>query len=194
MNKATPLPDALWSFFAGRPADSVAHAPRPYWSPYAAGVLMGLVLFTAFFVMGRGVGASGAMNRMMAAAYAVFGEGFAASLTYYKSYFGTGRSVLYNYAIFQLLGVFIGGYASAALGRRARLTVEQGPRSNLPLRFSLAFAGGLIMALGARIARGCTSGQVLTGSANLAIGSLIMFIAFFAGAYVTAYWVRKQWI
>lgn len=194
MSQLTVTSQALWRFFAGRPAHESELAPRAFWSPYAAGVLLGVVLFAAFFVMGRGLGASGSMNRTMAAIYGLFSENFAESLAYYRSYFGTGRSVLYNYALFQILGVFVGGYASAALGRRSRLMVERGPRSTLGMRFSLAFAGGAIMAFGARIARGCTSGQVLTGSANLAIGSLIMFVCFFAGAYITAYWVRKQWI
>ncbi|HKI99479.1 MAG TPA: YeeE/YedE thiosulfate transporter family protein [bacterium] len=195
MSKETSAPLAVWFFLTGRPdARDEALAPKAFWSPYAAGVLLGITLFLAFFVMGRGVGASGSMNRMMAAIYALFSEGFAASLHYYQGYFGSSRSVLYNYAVFQILGVFVGGYVSAALGRRAHLTVERGPRIDLRSRFALAFTGGAIMAIGARIARGCTSGQVLTGSANLAIGSLIMFVCFFAGAYAVAYVVRKQWI
>jgi uncharacterized protein len=195
MSKETSAPVALWYFLTGRPeAGHEALPARPFASPYAAGVLLGVTLFLAFFVMGRGLGASGSMNRMMAALYGTLSEGFAASLAYYRGYFGTGRSVLYNYAVFQILGVFVGGYVSAALGRRSHLTVERGPRIGLRGRFALAFTGGAIMALGARIARGCTSGQVLTGSANLAIGSLVMFVCFFAGAYAVAYVVRKQWI
>ena len=195
MSKETSAPLALWYFLTGRPQSEQAALPaRPFASPYVAGVLLGITLFLAFFVMGRGLGASGALNRVMAALYVTVSEGFAASLTYYRGYFGGERSVLYNYAVFQLLGVFAGGYVSAAVGRRAHLTVERGPRSSLLLRFALAFLGGAIMAIGARIARGCTSGQVLTGSANLAIGSLVMFLGFFAGAYALAYVVRKQWI
>lgn len=195
MSKETSAPVALWYFLTGRPGTAQETLPaRPFASPYVAGVLLGVTLFLAFFVMGRGLGASGAMDRMMATLYGTLNEGFAASLSYYQGYLGGGRPVLYNYAVFQLLGVFAGGYVSAALGRRARLTVERGPRSTLRSRFALAFTGGAIMAIGARIARGCTSGQVLTGSANLAIGSLIMFLCFFAGAYGVAYAVRKQWI
>lgn len=193
MSKVTSLPLAFWTFLNARPDAREEAPPKAYWSPYVAGVLLGVTLFLAFFVMGRGLGASGAMNRGMAYLYALVSADFAESLTYYRGYFGTGRSVLYNYALFQLLGVLIGGYVSAALGRRARLMVERGPRGDLRTRFALAFAGGAIMAVGARIARGCTSGQVLTSSANLAIGSLIMFLCFFAGAYATAYLVRKQW-
>jgi uncharacterized protein len=195
MSKETSAPLAVWYFLTGRSeAEHEALAPQPFWSPYVAGVLLGVTLFLAFFVMGRGLGASGAMNRVMAFFYGLASEDFAASLSYYRGYFGSGRSVLYNYALFQLLGVLVGGYTSAALGHRSHLTVERGPRAKLGQRFALAFTGGLIMAIGARIARGCTSGQVLTGSANLAVGSLIMFVCFFAGAYGVAWFVRKQWI
>jgi uncharacterized protein len=193
MSKGMQATLQLWSALAARPQAGAQAPPKPFWSPYLAGVLLGVTLFLAFFVMGRGLGASGALNRVMAFFYGLASEDFAASLAYYRGYFGSGRSVLYNYALFQLLGVLVGGYVSAALGRRATLTVERGPRSGLGARFALAFTGGAIMAVGARIARGCTSGQVLTGSANLAIGSLIMFLCFFAGAYATAYLVRKQW-
>jgi uncharacterized protein len=195
MSKETSAPLAVWYFLTGasqRREETLA--PKPFWSPYAAGVLLGVTLFLAFFVMGRGLGASGAMNRMMAFLYGVADETFASSLAYYRSYFAGGRSVLYTYAVFQLLGVFVGGYVSASLGRRSHLTVERGPHIALGPRFALAFAGGAVFAVGARIARGCTSGQVLTGSANLAIGSLIMFVCFFAGAYGMAYLMRKQWI
>lgn len=195
MSKETSAPVAVWYFLTGTPRhQQAALAPKPFWSPYAAGVLLGVTLFLAFFVMGRGLGASGALNRMMAFLYGVVDEGFASSLAYYRSYFAGGHSVLYNYAVFQLLGVFVGGYTSAALGRRSHLTVERGPRIGLRGRFALAFVGGMIFAVGARLARGCTSGQVLTGSANLAIGSLVMFVCFFAGAYGMAYFLRKQWI
>ncbi|MBI3992185.1 MAG: YeeE/YedE family protein [Candidatus Lambdaproteobacteria bacterium] len=187
--------DQLRAFFAGpEERDGAAHAgPKPLWSPYAAGILLGVVLFAAFFVMGRGLGASGAMNRVMAALYELANADFAHGLTYYREYFVGDGSVLYDYALFQLLGVLLGGYTSAAFARRSRLMLEKGPRIGAGGRLTYAFAGGFVMAWGARIARGCTSGQVLTGSANLAVGSLTMFVMFFAGAYITAYAVRKQW-
>jgi hypothetical protein len=144
--------------------------------------------------MGRGLGASGPLMRFTAAAYEAVNAEFAYSLAYFSDYFGGEWPVLYDYAVYQILGVLLGGYASAAVARRSRLSVERGPRMDVRGRLMLAFAGGFIMAWGARIARGCTSGQVLTGSASLAIGSLIMFVMFFAGAFATAYFVRKQWI
>lgn len=192
----TSPPHALWYWLTGTaPGRATEHAPpRPFASPYLAGVILGVVLFAAFFVVGRGLGASGPMTRLSAWLYQLASPELAHSLRYYAEYLAGSRSVLLEYSVFSLLGTFVGAYTSAALGRRSRLAVEKGPRISVNGRLALAFLGGFVMAIGARIARGCTSGQVLTGSANLAIGSLIMFVCFFAGAYATAYVVRKQWI
>jgi len=46
---------------------------------------------------------------------------------------------------------------------------------------------------GARMARGCTSGQALSGGAVLSAGSWAFMMCVFAGAYAVAYFVRKFW-
>jgi uncharacterized membrane protein YedE/YeeE len=57
----------------------------------------------------------------------------------------------------------------------------------------MAFVGGTLMGYGARMARGCTSGQALSGGATLSTGSWIFMFAVFAGAYMLAYFVRRLW-
>ena len=64
-------------------------------------------------------------------------------------------------------------------------------RHSPPARFAMAFAGGFIMLLGARIADGCTSGHGISGSAQLAIGSFIAVAAMFGGAMLTAQFLRR---
>lgn len=193
---ASAAPHPVWWSLTGLSAETHAdqHTPRPFASPYVAGVMLGLTLFGAFFVMGRGLGASGGLDRIAAFTYEKVAPDFAHSLKYYKDYWTGSGSVLFDYALFQLLGTLVGGFTSAIVGRRAHLAVEKGPRIGIRGRLALAFLGGFIMAFGARLARGCTSGMVLTGSANLAISGLVMFICFFAGAYGVAYFARKQWI
>ncbi len=56
-----------------------------------------------------------------------------------------------------------------------------------------AFIGGMTMGIGSRLARGCTSGQALTGGALLSVGSWVFIIAVFLTAYAVAYFVRKEW-
>ena len=56
-----------------------------------------------------------------------------------------------------------------------------------------AFLGGAFMGYGARLARGCTSGQALSGGAVLSVGSWAFMFAVFGGAYALAYFVKKLW-
>lgn len=49
------------------------------------------------------------------------------------------------------------------------------------------------MAYGARMARGCTSGQALSGGAVLSAGSWAFMFSVFGGGYAVAYSLRKLW-
>ena len=49
------------------------------------------------------------------------------------------------------------------------------------------------MGAGAVFARGCTSGQALSGGAVLSVGSWIFIAGAFGAAYVTAPLVRRFW-
>ncbi len=167
---------------------------QPYWNPYLAGLGLGLVLLSAFVVMGRGLGASGAYASAVAAGVQAVAPQHAASNEFYAEYLGDGtQSPLKDWLVFEVIGVFVGGYISGILAGRVRKTVEKGPRVSVNARFGYAFVGGMIMAFGAKLARGCTSGQALTGGALLGLGSWSFMLAVFAGAYAVAYFVRRQW-
>ena len=56
-----------------------------------------------------------------------------------------------------------------------------------------AFGGGILMGVGAKLARGCTSGQALTGGALLSVGSWIFIATCFAAAYLFAPFARRLW-
>ncbi len=94
---------------------------------------------------------------------------------------------------FQFAGVFLGGLIGALTAGRMRFEVERGPRASARMRLLLAFAGGLITGVAARLARGCTSGQALTGGAQLALGSWAFMMAVFAAAFGLAVFLRRQW-
>lgn len=49
------------------------------------------------------------------------------------------------------------------------------------------------MGMGAVFARGCTSGQALTGGALLSVGSWVFIMGAFTAAYGTAYLRRGEW-
>lgn len=164
--------------------------PKPYGNPYLAGVLLGLTLLAAFLVLGTGLGASGAMARLGA-----FLEGTVARThTLSSAYFGKwGENPLSYYLVFMLTGVFLGGLFSSVLSRRVLFGIEKGKTASGGLRLSLALTGGILSGFAARLAKGCTSGQALSGSALMLTGSLVFMACVFAGGYMAAYFVRRQW-
>ena len=146
-----------------------------FWNPYLAGIALGLVLLTSFLVMERGLGASGAATRV--------GQ----FLT------GGGAQVLDDWLVFEVLGVLLGGLIGAYSAGRLQLGIIKGTGIGTAQRLTFAFAGGALMGLAARAARGCTSGQALSGGAAMSIGAWIFMLSVFGGGYAVAWFVRRQW-
>jgi uncharacterized membrane protein YedE/YeeE len=174
-------------------AEERAFEPRPYANPYLAGIGLGLVLLAAFVFMGRGLGASGAFNSTLAWLVSLVAPGYAASNEFLARYLDVPGHPLKAWLVFEVLGVFTGAVLSGVLAKRMARTIEKGPRASVALRLGLAFLGGFLMAFGAALGRGCTSGQALTGGAILNAGSWIFMMCFFGGAYGFAWFVRRQW-
>ncbi len=57
---------------------------------------------------------------------------------------------------------------------------------SLALRGSIAFGGGMLMAFGARLAGGCTSGHGISGTMQLSVASWIAVVCFFIGGVAVA--------
>jgi len=174
-------------------ASDLGRQPRPYWNPYAVGFLLGLVLLATYAVKGRGLGATAAFSAVAAWLTGLISPELAASNAVHAKYWNDGAP-LQSWTLFLLFGAFLGALASGLQGRRMKLTVERGPRVTDRQRLALAFAGGLVAAFGAKLARGCTSGQALTGGSMLSVGSLVFMLAVFTAAYGLAYPVRKEWL
>lgn len=166
---------------------------QPYWNPYVAGLGLGLVLLASFVVMGRGLGASGAFASTITAGLDAVAPGHVAGNPAFAEYLKDGTSPLKDWLVFEVLGVFVGGFLSGTLAHRVKKTVEKGPNITTRRRLVFAFVGGVLMGVGAKLARGCTSGQALTGGALLNAGSWAFMIMVFAGAYAFAYFMRRQW-
>jgi hypothetical protein len=172
----------------------VRAAARPYASPYLAGVGIGLALLAAFVVMGRGLGASGAFSSVAATGVQAVAPAHAAMNPAIAEYLGDGStSPLADWLVFELIGVAIGGFLSARLAGRVARTVERGAGITDRARLAYAFGGGAVMGVGARLARGCTSGQALTGGALLSVGSWLFIATAFAAAYAAAPLFRREW-
>ena len=168
--------------------------PRPFWNPYVAGVMLGLVLLGSFLVVGNGLGASGAATRLGVGAAHLVAPYEVEHNAYFGSYVGPGKNVLDDWLVFEVLGVVLGGALGAYSAGRMRKGITMGLRPVSPrTRLLMAFAGGLLMGVAARFARGCTSGQALTGGSLLSYGSWVFMMCVFAGGYLAAPLVRRQW-
>jgi len=166
----------------------------PYLNPYLAGIGLGLVLLASFVIMGRGLGASGAFSSTVAWLTNLVAPAHAQANEYLGEYVGDGSThPLKAWLVFEVIGVAAGALLSGILAGRARLAVEKGPRVTTAIRLACAFAGGMLMAFGAHLARGCTSGQALTGGALLNVGSWAFMLMVFVGGYAVAWFFRWQW-
>lgn len=168
-------------------------APRPYANPYVAGVALGLVLLAAFAVMGHGIGASGAFASTIAGGVNAAAPAHVEGNAYYRAWISGGRNPLASWIVFEVLGVFAGAFLSAALAGRLAARVERGPHTVVRARILWGFVGGILMGFASRLARGCTSGQALTGGALLSVGSWVFMLAIFAAGYAVAPVFRRQW-
>ena len=164
---------------------------RRHMNPYLAGFGLGLVLLASFLIMGRGLGATAASGSVVAWLSGLAAPDWTAANPALKGYFAEPPWV--NWTFYLIVGAFVGSWVSAKLAGRIRFRIERGPHLSVQGRLALAFAGGAVAAMGAKLAKGCTSGQALTGGAQLNVGSWIFMLAVFAGAYALAYFVRKEW-
>ena len=166
---------------------------KPYMNPYLAGIGLGLVLLAAYVVMGRGIGASGAFTSVVAVSVQTVAPAHAQASAFYKEYLPENTNPFKDWLVFEVGGVIVGGLISGMLAGRVKRTIDRGPNITNSKRLVFAVVGGAIMGFGSKLARGCTSGQALTGGAVLSVGSWVFMLAVFASAYGAAYFVRRQW-
>jgi len=166
-------------------------APRPYWHPLTAGILLGLALFATFLVTGHGLGASGFFTRIAAA----IGVWTLPETTVANSYLGGLASgmPLAGWITWEAIGVILGGLIGSLSSGRFRPKIERGRGTAPGRRLVFAFAGGILVGMGSRLARGCTSGLGLSGGATLAVAGFVFLIFFFAAGFLTMRLVRKEW-
>ncbi len=172
---------------------ATAKAPRPYLNPYVAGTLLGVVLFVSFYVTGGGIGASAGMQHVQTGVLDWLAPRHVDRVAYFAEIAGGSRSAWDHYSVFMIAGTVVGAFASGLLNRRLRPELRKGPRVTTPTRVVFALLGGAFMGYGARLARGCTSGQALSGGAVLSVGSWAFALAVFAGGYAVAWFFRRLW-
>ena len=163
------------------------------WSPYLAGIVIGLLQIPAFLLINTALGASSSYVTLSASLAEWFDPGIR-SLDYAAKYLDGAKNW---WQVGVVAGIVLGAMISSMLSGLRRhqpspvwqTVVGQGT----PLRrIGFAFGGGFLMLAGARIADGCTSGHGISGMAQLSIGSFVAVGAMFAGGIATALILRKR--
>ncbi|MCB4823360.1 YeeE/YedE thiosulfate transporter family protein [Roseicella aerolata] len=162
------------------------------WSPYFAGILIGLLQIPAFLLLDTALGTSSSYVTV-GASLAAFADPGLAAMDYAAKHL-SGAKNWWQVAV--VAGIALGALLSARLSGMRRHGISPvwtralGSPSTAR-RFALAFAAGFIMLAGARIADGCTSGHGISGMAQLAVGSILAVTAMFAGGIATAFLLRR---
>lgn len=164
------------------------------WSPYVAGVAIGLLQIPAFMLIDTALGAS--------SSYVTIGGLIASKVDpsiidiqyVAKHTAATGKNW---WQVALVVGVAIGAFVSMKMSGTTRHAISpiwpKALGTNSPnVRYAVAFLAGFLMLFGARLADGCTSGHGLSGTAQLAIGSMVAVAAMFVGGIVTALLVLKR--
>ena len=158
------------------------------WSPYLAGIVIGLLQIPAFLLIETALGAS--------SSYVTVGgmitswiDPSVLKIDYVARHVAATGKNWWQVAL--VVGVAIGAFGSMKLSGAKRVSISPIWRRALgspspTKRYAVAFVGGVVLLLGARIADGCTSGHGLSGMAQLAVGSNVAVAAMFAGGITTA--------
>lgn len=158
------------------------------WSPYVAGVVIGLLQIPAFLIIETALGASSSYVTV-GAAIASWLDPSLPQIDYVDRHLAVNAKNLWQVAL--VGGIAVGAFISMKMSGARRQPISpiwaQALGSSSPaLRYAVAFGAGFLMLLGARIADGCTSGHGLSGVAQLSVGSTVAVIAMFVGGIATA--------
>jgi hypothetical protein len=167
------------------------------WSPYVAGILLGLVGILAVWLSDSLLGASGAFENLAG----MIGQAVAPA-TFDNVYFNFIMPPGITYGVILLIGVFFGGMIGAATSGTLQWFKKGSANSDAQWkrtfgpqtwkRWVLAFIGAIILEYAAGIAGGCTSGLAISGGMLLAPAAFLFIAGMFASGIVTALIIYRK--
>ena len=167
------------------------------WSPYVAGILLGITGVLAVLLSNSLLGASGAFENLAG----MIGKAIAPK-AFDNMYFNFIMPPGITWGVILLVGVFFGGMLGAATSgtllwgkKDAANSDAQWKRIFGPQvwkRWVLAFLGAIVLEYGAGIAGGCTSGLAISGGMLLAPAAFLFIAGMFASGILTALIVYRK--
>ena len=160
--------------------------PGPAWSPYIVGACIGVLSWLTFYFSDKPIGASSFYATVAGFIGKLFAKRHIESLAYFKE---NPPRIGWEF-VFVLMAIVGGGIAAFTGGEFVNEWIppmwEARFGDSIALRASVAFGGGILMAFGARLAGGCTSGHGISGTMQLNVASWIAVICFFIGGIAVA--------
>jgi hypothetical protein len=156
------------------------------WSPYAAGVGIGLLSWITFFLSNQPIGVSGTVARASGMLEKLARGAHIKEKQYYQHI-----GLRFGWDSTFVGGIVLGSLFSASLSGDFQLIMlpvlwQEAFGSTPLLRWGAAFFGGVVLMFGARLAGGCTSGHGISGTLQLVLSSWIALLCFFLGGVITA--------
>lgn len=156
------------------------------WSPYLVGALIGLLSMATFYFSNKPLSVSTAYARLAGLVGNLFSKGHTENLKFYQD-----KKPKVEWQVMLVFGMLLGAYIAAVTGGEitaawvpAMWESRFGP--DVALRLGIAFLGGALLAYGARLAGGCTSGHGISGALQLSVSSWVALACFFIGGVATA--------
>jgi uncharacterized membrane protein YedE/YeeE len=161
------------------------------WSPYAAGIGIGVLSWFAFLFSDKPLACSTTFVRTSGMVEKIFRKEEVMLNPYYRKF-----PPAIDWQFMLVLGIVIGAFLSAEFSGQFRLEWvpakwEQAAGASAFLRWVVALAGGIFMGLGSRWGDGCTSGHGISGALQLAVSSWLAALCFFAGGIAAAMVIFK---
>ena len=156
------------------------------WSPWAAGVVLGLTAVGSYVLVGKTIGSSGGIENIDSILLKAFDSSWA-NLMYFKYQ----MPPVVSFQILLFVGMILGALTSSLWSKdfKFRMMPDQqwtqtfGP-SKLK-RWTMIFIGGVIIEFSAGIAGGCTSGLAISGTMQLSPAGLIFIVGLFISGIIT---------
>ncbi len=156
------------------------------WSPYLAGALTGITLILSVLISGKFFGASTTYVVASGMIENIISPDHVAGLAYFQKY-SLGINWQWMFVLGVMIGSFVSSKASQTFSAQALPPMWQERFGDSVRKRALAaFAGGILVIYGARLAGGCPSGHGLSGFVQMSISGYISLIFFFAGGAVVA--------
>ena len=175
----------------------LAYIRRDEWSPYIAGILLGIVGVLAVWLSDSLLGASGAFENIAG----LIGKNVAPDL-FDNLYFNYIMPPGITWSVILLVGVFFGGLIGAATSGTLKWGKKDAANSDAQWkaifgrqtwkRWLIAFVGAIILEYAAGIAGGCTSGLAISGGMLLAPAAFLFIAGMFASGIVTAMLIYRK--